>query len=94
MEEICHPYMAPTAENKKLYHMLKAAGELIGQDLPEESTSGASDANLIAGYGLPVVCGLGPYMKNIHTFQEGLLIPTIEEKTALTAALLGIMDTF
>lgn len=91
-EEICHPYMPPSEENRQVYHLVKKAGELLGQELPEESTAGASDANLLCGYGIPVVCGLGPYMKDIHTVKEGLLIPSLQEKTALAAALVGILD--
>lgn len=88
---ICHPYMGPTKENRAVYHLLKRAGELLGTELPEQSSGGASDANLWTGYGVPAVCGLGPYMKDIHTFNERLLIPSMEEKTALAAVFLGIL---
>lgn len=76
----------------KLYEHLHKAGQLLGQDLPEQATGGASDANLFASFGVPVVCGLGPFMTDIHTFNERLHIPSIEEKTALTAVALATLD--
>ena len=87
--DLIFPPMERTEGNQKLYGLIREAGLQMGLDLPEQASGGSSDACYFTTYGVPTVDGLGPYMKDIHTFQERLLIPSIQQKTQLFALVLG-----
>ena len=88
--EVLHPPMERTEEVIQLYSEIKKSADLLGQNLTEEFTKAPSDLNIFAGYGATVVDGLGPYMYNIHTFDEHLRISSIPERTALFAMTLAM----
>jgi glutamate carboxypeptidase len=49
---------------------------------------GGSDANLLAHAGPPVLDGLGPVGGGLHSPDEYALIPSLDERAALAAALM------
>ncbi|MEP7159429.1 MAG: M20 family metallopeptidase [Chloroflexota bacterium] len=60
----------------------------VGYELHDASTGGASDANTIAGMGVPTLDGLGPVGGADHAPGEYLEVATIVPRTTLFAALL------
>ncbi len=63
-----------------------AAG--LGFGLRDAATGGASDANTIAGLGVPVIDGLGPIGGNDHSPAEYLEVDSVVPRTVLLAALI------
>jgi glutamate carboxypeptidase len=66
---------------------IELAGRL-GFDLRDVATGGASDANTIAGLGVPVLDGLGPIGGNDHAPTEYLELDSIVPRVTLLAALM------
>ena len=89
--KVVFPMMERTPGNVALYQKLYDIGKLLGQDYPEQTSAGSSDACYFSTMGIPTVDGLGPYMYDIHTTNERLRISTIAEKTMFFAAVLGML---
>ena len=87
--DLIFPPMEHTEGNVRVYQLVREAGARLGLDLPEQASGGSSDACYFSTYGVPTVDGLGPYMNDIHTFQERLQISSIQEKTQLFALVLA-----
>jgi glutamate carboxypeptidase len=68
-------------------HAVDLAGRL-GFELKDAATGGASDANTIAGLGVPTLDGLGPVGGADHSPDEYLELDSIVPRTTLLAALL------
>lgn len=87
--------MFPTQEhsdkNVALYQIVHKAGQMIGLDLPEEFSSGPSDAGFFSTCGVATVDALGPYMQDIHTTNERMYIPALDERTRLFCLVLGLL---
>ncbi len=84
-----HPEMSRTEANVALYEEIKAIGKQIGFEYGETPKSGSGDACLFSSYGVACIDGLGPYMKDIHTVNERMYIPSLTEKTKLFALVLA-----
>ena len=89
--DLIFPSMERTEGNVLVYQLVHEAGTLMGLDLPEQASGGSSDACYFTTYGAPTVDGLGPYLHDIHTFNERLDIASIQEKTQLFATVLGLL---
>lgn len=89
--EMEFPAMVKTEESGRLYEKIRYAGQLMGLDLPEEKSSNPADCGFFSELGVPVVDGLGPYMFNIHTTDEHMLIRTLTERTQLLGILLATL---
>jgi glutamate carboxypeptidase len=83
------PPMEKTEATGILAEKAKALGAAIGITLSDASTGGASDANPIAGMGIPVLDGLGPIGGDDHSPSEWLDVASIAPRVALLAALVG-----
>lgn len=70
-----------------LDHARAVAAEL-GFTLRDVSVGGASDANFVAGLGLPVICGLGAVGDGAHARGEFAYADRIGRQTALVTGLL------
>ncbi len=87
---IHHPRMGTTDASIAMYEKIHQVGLLMGYDYPVEPLKGASDGNLIYGlYGVPCIDGMGPYMKDIHTANERMYLPSLKERTLLFALTLA-----
>lgn len=93
IERIMVP-MERNERNVNLYRMVRCVGELLGHDLPEQASGGCGDASYFSYKGVPVVDGLGAYMYKIHSTDESMRISSMEEKTALFAAVLGMLPVY
>jgi glutamate carboxypeptidase len=83
------PPMEKTDAIGRLAEQAKKLGAAIGIALNDASTGGASDANPIAGMGIPVLDGLGPIGGDDHSPSEWLDLGSIAPRVALLAALIG-----
>ncbi len=68
-------------------HAVDLAGEL-GFPLRDAATGGASDANTIAGLGVPAIDGLGPIGGSDHAPAEYLEVDSIVPRTVLLAGII------
>lgn len=90
--DLLFPPMEHTEGNVRVFELVREAGLQMGLELPEQASAGSSDACYFSAYGVPAVDGLGPYMKDIHTFNERLLVPTLRQKTQLFCLVLGSLE--
>ena len=81
--------MARTSGNLALYQKIAAVGKELGMDLPEQTSGGWGDACTFSFMGIPAVDAMGPYMYNIHSFDESMRISSVEERIKLFCAVLG-----
>lgn len=77
----------PASRTRRLFGLLKIAGEKVGQKVTGRHVGYGSDANNLADTGLDLLVGLGPYGQGMHTDGEYLTISTFDARLALTAAL-------
>lgn len=82
------PAMPQSEANKRLFASARRQAALLGYDLPDELRFGVSDANFIAGQGVPVLDGLGPLGDLDHSDREYILRSSLMERAALVASLL------
>lgn len=83
------PPMPRSAANQALFHVFRALALEIGCPVGDELRFGVSDANFIAGQGVPVLDGLGPMGDMDHSDREYILKHSVMERAALSAAALA-----
>jgi glutamate carboxypeptidase len=88
VERARHWPMEKSAATSELVERAVSLAARLGFELADAATGGASDANTIAGLGVPVLDGLGPVGGNDHSPDEYLELDSIVPRTALLAALL------
>ena len=88
VETTGRPAMPQSGANKRLYAAARRQAAWLGYDLPDELRFGVSDANFIAGRGVPVLDGLGPLGDLDHSDKEYILRRSLVERSALVASLL------
>lgn len=89
--DLLFPTQEQTAENVALCSLVQKAGALMDLNLPEESSAGPSDACWFSTYGVATVDALGPFMKDIHTTNERMYLPSLAERTQLFCLVLGML---
>jgi glutamate carboxypeptidase len=77
-----------TAEQEKLFHLVKECGAALGQDISWKNTGGCCDGNNLAAAGLPNVDTLGVRGGEIHSDREYMLLDSLTERAKLSALLL------
>ncbi len=82
------PLMEAGAANKKLFSLFAEQAQKIGIPLREEFRAGVSDANTLAGEGVPVLDGLGPIGEYDHSDREYMLKSSLVSRSRLLAATL------
>lgn len=88
VETTGRPAMPQSEANKRLYAAARRQAAQLGYDLPDELRFGVSDANFIAGRGVPVLDGLGPLGDLDHSDKEYIVRRSLMERAALVASLL------
>ncbi len=73
---------------QKLFDLVKECGALLGQEIGWKSTGGVCDGNNIAACGVPVVDTMGVRGGAIHSSDEFLIVPSLEERARLAALVL------
>ena len=79
------PVMAVTSENRALFALFAETAADLGLVISEEFRSGVSDANSLAGLGIPVLDGLGPVGEFDHSDREYMIRRSLPERTRLLA---------
>ena len=67
------------------------AAELLGWEPEEIADPTATDGAYLSTYGVPTVDALSAIAEQIHTTEERVRIPSIRDRTALCAAMLGLL---
>jgi glutamate carboxypeptidase len=80
--------MAKTPATAKLAQLAKEAARDLGFNINDMATGGASDANTVAGLGVPVIDGLGPVGGLDHSPDEYIEAASITPRVALAAELI------
>ncbi len=84
---IGRPPMEKTERNKKLWHLAKVNGSLLGLDLSEATAGGGSDGNTTSLF-TPTLDGLGTTGDGAHAAHEFIFLEKLPERTALLSLLL------
>ncbi len=78
--------LTPPAE--RLFGLVKDCGAALGQPIRWQSSGGVCDGNNIAACGVPVVDTMGVRGGSIHSADEFLIVPSLEERAKLSALVL------
>ncbi len=74
---------------QKLFDLVRRCGAQLGQEIGWQPTGGVCDGNNIAATGVAVVDTMGVRGGAIHSPQEYLIVPSLKERAALSALVLG-----
>jgi len=83
------PPMEKTEATARLVERAKAIAGELGFEVNDAATGGASDANPVAGSGIPTLDGLGPIGGADHSPGEWLDLDSVVPRTALLAGLIA-----
>lgn len=83
------PAMPQTRGNTDLFGQIRDLASGLGFSVAQELRQGVSDANIIAGQGIPVVDGLGPVGAKDHSEDEYIEKDSLWERTLLFAHILA-----
>jgi glutamate carboxypeptidase len=83
------PPMEKTEATSRLVERATALGAELGFELRDAATGGASDANPVAGLGVPTLDGLGPIGGADHAPGEWLDLDSVVPRMALLAGLIA-----
>ena len=87
--EFGRPPMDRTPGIAALFHIAHDVAQSLGFDLSEVATGGASDANLCAALGVPVLDGLGAVGGGAHAADEYVVTDRMPAQAALLAGLIA-----
>ena len=73
---------------KTTFEKAKTIAAKLGMELKAGGTGGASDANLVAPLGIPVLDGLGAVGDGYHSEREFIFVDSLGERARLLAAIL------
>jgi glutamate carboxypeptidase len=82
------PPMERTERVVRLFLHARALASELGFALEESGSGGASDGNLVAAVGVPVLDGLGAVGDGAHADHEHVLVGSLPGRTALVARLI------
>ncbi len=85
------PVMVQSEANQALFDHFNQQAEQLGQVLTQEFRAGVSDANTLAGAGLPVLDGLGPLGAHDHSDREYMRRDSLIQRTLLLATALATL---
>src|SRR6266540_3228670 len=86
------PPMEKTETTARLVEQAKGIAEELGFELNDAATGGASDANVVAGMGVPVLDGLGPVGGADHAPGEWLDLDSVVPRMGLLAAMIATRE--
>ena len=85
------PAMEGGGANHSAYLRAAAGAELLGWVPEEAADPAATDAAYLSTFGIPAVDALSAMAEKIHTTEERVSIPSLRDRTALCAAILGLL---
>jgi glutamate carboxypeptidase len=81
--------MEATPATQPLFAAWQACGRMLELQFDWQSVGGASDGNLLAAAGLPVLDGLGPVGGELHSDREWIRVSSLVERAHLAALFLA-----
>jgi glutamate carboxypeptidase len=90
---ISRPPKPLDAGAQRLFHLVRDCGATLGQTIRWQSSGGVCDGNNIAACGVPVVDTMGVRGGAIHSPNEFLIVPSLQERAALSALVLHRLAT-
>lgn len=90
---ISRPPKPLDARAEKLFGIVEECSALLGQPIGRIASGGVCDGNNIAACGVPVVDTMGVRGGAIHSPDEFLIVPSLEERAKLSALVLHRLAT-
>ena len=90
---ISRPPKPLDARAEKLFSIVEECSALLGQPISRKNSGGVCDGNNIAACGVPVVDTMGVRGGAIHSPDEFLIVPSLEERAKLSALVLHRLAT-
>ena len=85
------PAMEESGKNHAAYLHAAEAAALLGWESMEIADPSATDGAYLSTHGAPTVDALSAMARGIHTTEEHVSIPSLRERTALCAVMLGLL---
>ncbi|CAH0213032.1 M20/M25/M40 family metallo-hydrolase [Roseomonas sp. CECT 9278] len=85
---VTRPVWEPDAKGMALYEHARNIAQLIGFDIPHQSSGGGSDGNFTGAMGVATLDGLGVQGALAHTLEEHVLVDSLVPRARLMAGLL------
>lgn len=85
---ITRPPKPVDVKAQKLFDLVRACGEELGQAIRWQASGGVCDGNNIAACGIPVVDTMGVRGGAIHSPEEFMIVPSLKERAELSALVL------
>jgi glutamate carboxypeptidase len=85
---VMRPPMERTPAIAEAFGRARAIAADLGLELGEAAAGGASDGNLVAPLGVPVLDGLGPDGAGAHALHERVVVDSLAERCALISRLI------
>ena len=86
---VTRPPKPVDARAQKLFDLVRDCGAELGQTIGWQPSGGVCDGNNIAACGVPVVDTMGVRGGKIHSPDEFMIVPSLAERAALSALVLG-----
>jgi glutamate carboxypeptidase len=86
---VTRPPKPVDATAQKLFDLVRDCGAELGQSIGWQPSGGVCDGNNIAACGVPVVDTMGVRGGAIHSPDEYTIVPSLAERAALSALVLG-----
>jgi glutamate carboxypeptidase len=90
---ISRPPKVLDARAEKLFGLVEECSALLGQPITRKASGGVCDGNNIAACGVPVVDTMGVRGGAIHSPDEFMIVPSLEERAKLSALVLHRLAT-
>lgn len=90
---ISRPPKPVDAAAEKLFGLVEECSALLGNPIGRKASGGVCDGNNIAACGVPVVDTMGVRGGAIHSPDEFLIVPSLEERAKLSALVLHRLST-
>lgn len=89
---VTRPVWEPDARGMALYEHARNIAQLIGFDIPHQSSGGGSDGNFTGAMGVATLDGLGVQGALAHTLEEHVLVDSLLPRARLMAGLLTTLS--
>ncbi len=90
---ISRPPKPVDARAEKLFGIVEECSALLGAPITRKASGGVCDGNNIAACGVPVVDTMGVRGGAIHSPDEFMIVPSLEERAKLSALVLNRLAT-
>lgn len=90
---ISRPPKPVDAKAERLFSLVEECSALLGHPIGRKASGGVCDGNNIAACGIPVVDTMGVRGGAIHSPDEFLIVPSLEERAKLSALVLYRLAT-